>query len=175
MGMKDGLKRLMGIEDYEEVTEEEIEAEKESLAKKEKSEKKEKEAAGAKGIGDNINPYGDVTPLFSKSMSKSVSMNASGPFKMIVIEPKGFEECAKLVDNLKARKPVIINLERVEADTAHKIFDFLSGAIYALNGSTQRVTNNIFIFAPGNVDIAAKINRETLTDTYQEERSPWSK
>ncbi len=59
------------------------------------------------------------------------------------------------MDSLKGRRPVIINLENVETDTAKKIFDFLSGAIYALNGGVQKVSNNIFIFAPESVDIAS--------------------
>ena len=76
-------------------------------------------------------------------------------FKLMVIEPDGFEECPKLVDSLKSRKPVIINLEKIDSDTARKIFDFLSGATYALNGNVQKVANNIFIFAPENVDISS--------------------
>ena len=66
----------------------------------------------------------------------------------------------KLVDSLKAKKPVIINLEKIETDTARKIFDFLSGATYALNGNVQKVANNIFIFAPENVDVAAYIDQQ---------------
>ncbi|MBR5741596.1 MAG: cell division protein SepF, partial [Firmicutes bacterium] len=42
---------------------------------------------------------------------------------MIVIEPKSFDECPRLVDSLKGKKPVIINLEKVESETARKIFD----------------------------------------------------
>ena len=76
-------------------------------------------------------------------------------FKLMVIEPDGFEECPKLVDSLKSRKPVIINLEKIDSDTARKIFDFLSGATYALNGNVQKVANNIFIFAPEKVDISS--------------------
>ena len=49
----------------------------------------------------------------------------SNQFKMLVIEPKSFEECPRLVDSLKAKKPVIINLEKIESDTARKLFDFL--------------------------------------------------
>jgi cell division protein sepF len=101
-------------------------------------------------------------------------MNGSGPFKMLVIEPKNFDECTKLVDNLKSRKPVIINLEHVETELARKMFDFLSGATYALNGNVQRVTSNIFIFAPANVDIAAKVNRESAEGgQLGEKSSPW--
>jgi len=81
---------------------------------------------------------------------------------MFVVEPKVFDECPKLVDNLKARKPVIINLERVDSDTARKIFDFLSGAAYALNGNVQKVANNIFIFAPDNVDVTANIDNNNI-------------
>ena len=74
-------------------------------------------------------------------------------FKIVVIEPSSFEECPKLVDSLKTRKPVIINLERMETDVARKIFDFLSGATYALGGNVQKIANNIFVFLPENVDV----------------------
>lgn len=75
-------------------------------------------------------------------------------FKIVVIEPNSFDECPKLVDSLKSRKPVIINLERLETDVARKIFDFLSGATYALGGNVQKIANNIFVFLPENVDVS---------------------
>ena len=69
---------------------------------------------------------------------------------------------------------MIINLEHVETELARKMFDFLSGATYALNGNVQRVTSNIFIFAPANVDIAAKVNRESAEGgQLGEKSSPW--
>ena len=86
---------------------------------------------------------------------KNVTFNGTSAFKLVVIEPKSFDECPKLVDSLKGRRPVIINLEKIETETAKKIFDFLSGATYALNGGVQKVANNIFIFAPESVDIAS--------------------
>ena len=98
-----------------------------------------------------------VLPMQSKSLPQGTSQ-----FKMVVIEPKSFDECPKLVDNLKAKKPVIINLEKVETDIARKMFDFLSGATYALNGNVQKVANNIFIFAPENVDVTANIDHKGI-------------
>lgn len=93
-------------------------------------------------------------------------------FKMVVIEPKGFDESPKLVDNLKAKKPVIINLEKLESDSARKIFDFLSGATYALNGNVQKIANNIFVFAPENVDVSSSIDQKGVgfSDSI---KSPW--
>lgn len=93
--------------------------------------------------------------------NKSANPNTN-QFKMVVIEPKSFDECPKLVDNLKSKKPVIINLEKVESDSARKIFDFLSGATYALNGNVQKVANNIFIFAPENVDVSASVDHKSI-------------
>ena len=90
---------------------------------------------------------------------------------MIVIEPKSFDECPRLVDSLKGKKPVIINLEKVESETARKIFDFLSGATYALSGNVQKVSANIFLFAPENVDITAPADGRA---GFQESiKSPW--
>jgi len=106
-----------------------------------------------------------VLPMASK---------ATGPnqFKMIVIEPQSFDECPRLVDSLKAKKPIIINLEKIETDAARKIFDFLSGATYALNGNVQKVANNIFIFAPENVDVTAYIDQQAPGHTTNI-NNPW--
>ena len=76
-------------------------------------------------------------------------------------DDEALDECRKLVDNLRARKPVIINLERVETDLARKMFDFLGGATYALQGTVQRINPNIYIFAPNNVNIKAMVDRAT--------------
>ena len=94
--------------------------------------------------------------------------------KLVVIEPQGFDESPTLVDNLKAKKPVIINLENLETDTARKIFDFLSGATYALNGNVQKVANNIFVFAPENVSVDYK-NEQRASERAAEsmKNSPW--
>ena len=93
-------------------------------------------------------------------------------FKMIVVEPAGFDESPRLVDNLKAKKPVIINLENLETDTARKIFDFLSGATYALNGNVQKVANNIFVFVPENVDVAYNMEQKASV-SGSGMKSPW--
>lgn len=98
-----------------------------------------------------------VLPMHNKAIS-----TVTHHFKMVIIEPKTFDECPKLVDNLKSKKPVIINLEKVESDVARKIFDFLSGATYALDGNVQKIANNIFIFAPENVDVAANVDQKGI-------------
>ena len=98
----------------------------------------------------------NVIPLRGREAIQKITTK----FKIVVIEPKAFDECPKLVDSLKSRKPVIINLENIENDTARKIFDFLSGATYALNGNVQKIAQNIFVFLPENVDIQSADSQE---------------
>ncbi len=80
--------------------------------------------------------------------------------KVIIHQPSKFDETATIVDNLKNRKPVVINLENIDPDLARKIFDFCSGALYALDGQIQKVSKGIFILAPSNVDIAGDMTAE---------------
>ena len=116
---------------------------------------------------ENVNNI-NVIPLRGNDAIRRITEK----FQIVVIEPKAFDECPKLVDSLKKRKPVIINLEFVESD-ARKIFDFLSGATYALNGNVQKIAQNIFVFLPENVDVqtgsepqSMKYGKET-TDKWQ--------
>ena len=160
MGVFDKFKDLVGIEevDDDDITEEEIQA---------AAAKLERKTIDPKPAHTAVKPEAKVTPLSTRTVS-----DKTGAFKLVVIEPKSFDECPKLVDNLKSRKPVIINLEKMETDTARKIFDFLSGATYALNGNVQKIANNIFVFAPENVDIAASVEHKGI-DFGGNQKSIW--
>ncbi|KUK41848.1 MAG: Cell division protein sepF [Clostridia bacterium 62_21] len=95
------------------------------------------------------------SPLVKKK-STVVSLHAQRQVKVVVAEPRTFEEVQEIVDNLKNRRPVIVNLERVDGDLARRIVDFVSGATYGLNGSMQKVGGGIFLFVPSNIDIAGE-------------------
>lgn len=159
MGFGDVFKNLVGIEvEDDDITEEEILQEKERQRKEENNKMMEAKARRAESIK-------------AMPVERRLSVAGTNAFTLVVIEPKKFEECPKLVDSLKSRKPVVINLEKIDIDTAKKIFDFLSGATYALNGSVQKIANNIFIFAPESVDISA--NREEKGFDFGTNKSPW--
>lgn len=176
MGFMDKMKNLVGIEDYDDddfdISQAEIDEYKSKMAAQAgnsgagmSAPRKEEYVPPAPATGISPLAFNEVVPPMA-SMPKSVpdmrnSMNQSGQFKMVVIEPKSLDECRKLVDNLRARKPIIINLERVETDLARKMFDFLGGATYALQGTVQRINQNIYIFAPANVNIKAMVDRAT--------------
>lgn len=111
---------------------------------------------------DTVKPVIDQRPS-SVSMNKVVSLHSggnNGNMKVVLFQPKEFEDSKAIVDNLKERKPVIINIEELDAELARKIFDFCSGALYALDGHIQKVSRGIFILAPKNVDVAGDVKGE---------------
>jgi cell division inhibitor SepF len=83
--------------------------------------------------------------------------NSNKAVKMIIVEPTNFDEVQTIVDNLKNRQTVILNLEDTDKNTARRIADFLSGAIYALDGSMQKVSGAIFLFTPPNIEVSIPI------------------
>lgn len=181
MGFMDKMKDLVGItdeydDDYDNISQEEIDAYKNEL--RGSTAAAAAAAAPEPPLSTGISPlaFNEVAPpqKFTdnkKEVDKS-SRNDSGAFRMVVIEPKSIDECRKLIDNLRANKPVIINLEKVETDLARKMFDFLSGATYALRGNIQRINQNIYLFAPHNVNIKAMVDRATESGKTTKE-SPW--
>jgi len=114
-----------------------------------------------------------IPPISQKEFNDNRVLNfhTKNQMKLILLEPKSFDECPKIVDNLKNKKPIILNLEKLDSDLARKIFDFISGAVYALDGNVQKVANNIFLFAPENVDISGNIESFLPKDEF----NPWKK
>jgi cell division inhibitor SepF len=89
--------------------------------------------------------------------------HAQRQVRVVVVEPRSFEEVKEITDNLKNRRPVIVNLEQADAELARRVVDFVMGATYALSGSQQKVGNGVFLFVPANMDIASELkenNRE---------------
>ncbi len=163
MGMFNKFKDLIGLEEYDE---EEFEGEDEGYKQPSQYERRRIEPRQPMSTSPRYETS-NIVPMQNKTV-KSIT-NA---FKLVVIEPQGFDECSKLVDSLKSRKPIIVNLEKLDSDTARKIFDFLGGATYALNGNVQKVANNIFVFAPENVAIFADGDNKPYSFAGTDE-NPW--
>ena len=73
--------------------------------------------------------------------------------KIVVHEPLSYDEAPGIIDDLKMRKTAVVNLEQLDMVVKKQIFDFINGGLYAMEGNIQKVTKDIFIFAPENVEI----------------------
>ena len=157
MSIGDAVKNLIGIDDEadeEKISKNEVKAAKDKLKKENDKHMVSEETISAGRQHSAPEHFALSAPRKISAVGMRFSVTNTGAFKLVLIEPKSFEECPKLVDSLKSHKPIIINLEHLSTDVARKIFDFLSGATYALDGNVQKIASNIFVFAPQNVDIA---------------------
>ncbi|HEY8464520.1 MAG TPA: cell division protein SepF [Bacillota bacterium] len=103
-----------------------------------------------------------------KEHSKLVTIaNSNKAVKMIIIEPQNFEEVQTIVDHLKNKQTVILNLEETDKTTARRIADFLGGAIYALDGTMQKISGSIFLFTPANIEVTIPL-RTVLKEREKE-------
>ena len=97
-----------------------------------------------------------------KNNSKVVSMPQVQQVKMVISQPTNFEQAANICDLLKQKKSVIVNLEYVNKDVARRIIDVISGAVHALDGHMQKISNSIVLIAPFNYDIENEMARDEI-------------
>jgi cell division inhibitor SepF len=68
--------------------------------------------------------------------------------------PRSLADAQRAAEDLKERRPVIVNLEKADDELARRVIDFISGVTYALNGFYERVGDKVFLFTPSNIIIA---------------------
>jgi cell division inhibitor SepF len=105
----------------------------------------------------------DLEPVTAKGKSNIVSLHTQKSIRLVLFEPRSYDDSQEIADNLKSHRPVVVNLQLVRRDQAMRIVDFLSGTVYALGGSMQKLGPCIFICAPANVDVQG-----TITEMLQE-------
>ncbi len=94
--------------------------------------------------------------------------------KMILLEPRAYSESQQIADHLKNRNSVVVNLKRVTAEQAKRIIDFLSGCIYSIGGSMQKIGVGIYLCTPKNVNVQGKITDEAdKKDKEESEEIDW--
>ena len=95
------------------------------------------------------------------SVKSSEAVAEDGSTKLVLLEPRAFSEAQQIADQLKSRNTVVVNLKRVTPDQAKRIVDFLSGTIYAIGGSLQKIGGGIFLCTPNNVKVNGKISDDS--------------
>lgn len=90
------------------------------------------------------NNVGKVVPLRS---------NLKG-LEVCIMKPTSFEDSQDICDMLLSGRAAVINLEGFDVEVAQRVMDFISGAVYALNGKLHQISSYIFIISPDTVDIS---------------------
>lgn len=76
--------------------------------------------------------------------------------EVIVMEPRSFEEMPQVIQALRERKSVVLNLTMMDPDQAQRAVDFVAGGTFAIEGHQERVGESIFLFTPICVQVTSQ-------------------
>lgn len=82
-----------------------------------------------------------------------VSLPTTKKQEIVVLEPASFADAREIAETLKLKKCIILNMRKTDKELARRIVDFLSGISYAIEGQSQKVADQIYLFTPGHFDI----------------------
>ncbi len=100
-------------------------------------------------------------PRAKADRTENVNTNTMGDFNTVgkqntpvsVFNPTTFKDVETIIDCLKRGKTAIVHLTNLKNETAIRVLDMLSGAVYALNGGVYEMEKNIFMFSPTGVEV----------------------
>ena len=114
-----------------------------------------------------------ATATASAASSSSAGFNGqvlnmnSGKQEVVLFHAKSFDDAAKAADELRRRKAIILNMENVDKALTRRVVDFLSGSVYALDGSVKKIAQSTYLFCPHNMDVVGDLeNVQAETESY---------
>ena len=94
------------------------------------------------------------TERIKKEFDLSPEQNSTpqnGPVS--VFSPSSYSDVQTIIDALKSGKTAVVHLTELKTETAIRVLDMLSGAVYALNGGVYEMQKNIFMFSPTGIEL----------------------
>ena len=112
--------------------------------------------------------YTPATPAASTSTGFSGQvLSMAGKQEVVLFHAKSFDSAAKAADELRRKKAVILNMENVDKALTRRVVDFLSGAVYALDGSVKKIAQSTYLFCPHNMDVVGDLeNMPSELESY---------
>lgn len=122
----------------------------------------ETEKPGRRLFGNKTSAYTEEEPRTTQKMvsdrtAKIVPLReveSSSDFNVTVLKPTSFDDSQEICDLLLEGKAVVVNLEGFDSEIAQQILNFVSGAIYAIDGKVLQISKYNFIFAPKMIEIS---------------------
>lgn len=101
---------------------------------------------------------------YEQPSNKKLIQQVSADTKMVLFEPRSFDEAEDIARYLKNQKAAVVNLHRLNRDYAQRSIDFLTGVIFALDGSIQKIGHNVILCTPKSIGVHGKISFDTDQD-----------
>ncbi len=165
MGIKDKVMNSLGFQDQ---PEEEYQYEDEYEYEEPVYEEEPRQKSRFGGLGFN-------RPV-EEEPEEDYRDNYSGSnMRIVLLQPNRFEEAQNIASYLLDNKVVVFDLQECDVETAINIVNFVSGAIYALNGSIQKINDRgaIFVAVPPSVSMDNELRMGFEDDDYGLNIADW--
>ena len=106
---------------------------------------------------ESTGSYGSASTTATSGFSGQVLNMGSGKQEVVLFHAKTFDDAAKAADELRRKKAVILNMENVDKALTRRVVDFLSGSVYALDGSVKKIAQSTYLFCPHNMDVVGDL------------------
>lgn len=105
--------------------------------------------------------------VVNSKKNKIVSIKNNNILPRILLKkPTEFQDIMEIIDAVKSRRTVVINMQDIEPKKAQRMIDYIVGACYALNGSFEQIAKSIYIFAPENVEVSNELKNEINKNSF---------
>ncbi len=77
--------------------------------------------------------------------------------EIVLFKATSYDDMQEIARHIKEKKVAVVNFEEMEKDVAQRMVDFLSGAVFALDGVPRKISGGTFIFSSSQVDVSGQI------------------
>ncbi len=107
-----------------------------------------------------------ATPA-STGFTGTVVHSSTNKQEVVLFRPGSFNDTSKAAEDLRNRKAVIVNMENVDKAMARRVVDFLSGCVFALDGTVKKIAQSAYLFCPHNMDVVGDLeNIQVEVESY---------
>ena len=90
----------------------------------------------------------------SGRQSTTVKPLAATSVEPVTVRPIKYDEARDIADLVKSGRPVLMDIGTAEEPTARRLIDFVSGLVYGLEGTLEKVSPGVFLVKPRGVRVA---------------------
>ncbi|MCX7781516.1 MAG: cell division protein SepF [Negativicutes bacterium] len=95
----------------------------------------------------------DTKPMSAAERKAQLRVHSQSALRVYVGLPLSFDDVRLYADYLRSNVAVVVNFDSVDRATQERIHDFMSGILYVLNGTSQRVSDTVHMYLPAHVDV----------------------
>jgi cell division inhibitor SepF len=96
----------------------------------------------------------EVVPVITLRVPQITEKQANILPGICYIAPAVRDDFKPVARSLRERRPVIVNFSDTESKAAARAYNCMLGAAYALGGSVNRITSDVLLFVPEDIEVS---------------------